>query len=112
MQAFFNTLSKGDQESEQRLNELLKGGKADTKRASPVDTTLYGTEAGVQAKKEYEQQQAIAQQQKEKQKLAAQKTQEQQAQKEHMVKVATVGTVVVGVAAAIAAFVFGGHRSR
>jgi len=111
MQEFFNTLNKGDQQSEQRLDEVLKGGKGDIKRASSVDTSLYGTEAGVQAKKQYEQQQAIAQQEKKQKKLAAQQAEQRAARKETVVKVATVGTVV-GVAAAAVAFLVGGNRSR
>jgi biotin carboxyl carrier protein len=112
MQDFFNTLQKGDQQSAQRLDEVLKGGKGDIKRASAVDKSLYGTEAGVQAKKQYEQQQAVAQQKKKQKKLAAAKQAEQkERRKETAVKVATVGTVV-GIAAAAAAFLIGGSRSR
>lgn len=112
MQEFFNTLQKGDKESEQRLNEVLRGGKGEVKRASSVDKSLYGTEAGVQAKKKYEEQQAIAQAKKKQKKMAAAKQAVQKAErKDTVVKVATVGTVV-GVAAAALAFLIGGNRSR
>jgi hypothetical protein len=111
MQELFNTLQKGDAQSQQKLDEILKGGSSDIKRASSVDTSLYGTEAGVQAKKQYEKQQAIAQQKKQAKKLAAKQAKEKEARKEQVVKVAA-GTVVIGAVAAAAAFLLGGNRSR
>lgn len=111
MQDLFNTLQKGDSQSEQKLEDILKGGSADTKRASSVDKSLYGTEAGVQAKKQYEKQQAIAQQKKRAKKLAAKQAKQKQARKDQVVKVAA-GTVVVGAVAAAGAFLLGGNRSR
>ena len=111
MQELFNTLQKGDSQSEQKLDEILKGGSTDVKRASSVDTSLYGTEAGVQAKKEYEKQQAIAKEKRRAKKLAAKQAKEKEARKEQVVKVA-VGTIVVGAVAAAGAFLLGGNRSR
>ena len=111
MQQFFQTLSKGDQQSEQLLDDVLKGGKNDVKRASSVDTTLYGTQAGVEAKKQWEQQQAIAEENKLQMKLAAQREEQKEARKDTVAKVVTVGTVV-GIAAAAVAFLVGGNRSR
>lgn len=111
MQQLFNSLQKGDGQFEEKLDDILKGGSTDVKRASSVDTSLYGTEAGVQAKQKYEAQQAIAQKKKKQKKLAAQLA-EKEERKEKMVKMATVGTVIVGVSAATAAFLLGGNRSR
>lgn len=114
MQAFFQTLQQHDRDSEQRLDEVLKGGKGEIKRASSVDKSLYGTEAGVKAKQQYEQEQAIIQQQKKEKKLAAAKQAEKEkanATNNTVAKVAGVGAVVVGVAAATVAFLAGGSRS-
>jgi hypothetical protein len=111
MQELFNTLQKGDSQSEQKLDEILKGGSTDVKRASSVDKSLYGTEAGVQAKKEYEKQQAIAKEKRRAKKLAAKQAKEREARKEQVVKVAA-GTIVVGAVAAAGAFLLGGNRPR
>ena len=108
MQQFFKRLEKGDVKTEWKLNEVLKGGKNDIKRVSAVDTTLYGTEEGVEAKKRYEDEKSTKKKRKQK------KTEEEilehktTTHKESVIKVAAVGTVV----AAIVTVMIGGNRSR
>lgn len=109
MQQFFKSLEKGDVETERKLNEVLKGGKNDIKRASAVDTTLYGTEEGVEAKKRYEDENLTKKnrkQNKTEKEMSEHKT--TTIDKESVIKVAAVGTVV----AVIMAFMIGGNRSR
>lgn len=111
MQQFFKSLEKRDAETERKLSEVMHGGKNDIKRATAVDTTLYGTEEGVEAKKRYEDEQLKKKKKKKKQKKPLKEESERKLMtmdKQSVIKVAAVGTV----AAAIVALMIGGNRSR
>jgi hypothetical protein len=116
MQQFFKGLETRDAETELKLSEVMHGGKNDMKRTSAVDTTLYGTEQGVEAKRLYEDEQLKKKKKKKKKKKQQEKPQKQVSgepkimtiDRESVIKVAAVGTV----AAAIVAFLIGGNRSR
>jgi hypothetical protein len=109
MQKFFKGLEKGDAETERKLSEVMQGGKNDIKRTSAVDTTLYGTEDGVEAKKRYEDEHVKKKQKKQKKSLKEVSEHKRiTIDKESVINVAAVGTVAV----AIVAFLIGGNRSR
>ena len=125
MQKLFKGMETGDPEAEKKLQEVLYGGKNTIKRASAVDTSLYGTQAGVEAKKKYEQDQQKKKRKKKKKQVNNAKEQDSMEQvagesdvavseeksvaigKESVLKIAAVGAV-----AAVAAFFLGGSRSR